>query len=124
MAVEISHADHSTPPNPQYLALNSPTNSGRSVGVVRLRTKETQLLLLNQNVLSIESHCKVETLVYADFQTLILTSPTSGSHSVSIVRSRTKATEENMLANVCNQQSHEKETLIIIIINSIPMIAN
>jgi len=37
-------ADHVTPPYPQKLALTSPTGGGRSVGIVRVRTKATELL--------------------------------------------------------------------------------
>jgi hypothetical protein len=32
-------ADHTSPTSPQKLALTSPTSGGRSVGMVRLRTK-------------------------------------------------------------------------------------
>ena len=35
-------ADHVTPLYPQKLALNSPTGGGRSVGIVRSRTKATE----------------------------------------------------------------------------------
>jgi len=35
-------ADHVTPLYPQKLALTSPTGGGRSVGIVRVRTKATQ----------------------------------------------------------------------------------
>jgi len=34
-------ADHVTPLYPQKLALTSPTGGGRSVGIVRVRTKAT-----------------------------------------------------------------------------------
>jgi len=44
-------ADHQTPLYPQKLALTSPTGGGRSVGIVRVRTKATEfsfsLTLLN-----------------------------------------------------------------------------
>jgi len=36
-------ADHVTPLSPQKLALTSPTGGGRSVGIVRVRTKATEL---------------------------------------------------------------------------------
>ena len=36
-------ADHVTPLYPQKLALTSPTGGGRSVGIVRVRTKATEL---------------------------------------------------------------------------------
>jgi len=36
-------ADHVTPLYPQKLALTSPTCGGRSVGIVRVRTKATEL---------------------------------------------------------------------------------
>ena len=38
-------ADHVTPLYPQKLALTSPTGGGRSVGIVRSRTKATELLV-------------------------------------------------------------------------------
>jgi len=37
-------ADHVTPLYPQKLALNSPTGGGRSVGIVRVRTKATEFV--------------------------------------------------------------------------------
>jgi hypothetical protein len=39
-------ADHATPLYPKKLAPISPTSGGRSVGIVRSRTKVTELLLL------------------------------------------------------------------------------
>ena len=44
MAVGIRCADHVTPLYQQKLALTSPTGSGRSVGIVRSRTKATEFL--------------------------------------------------------------------------------
>ena len=38
----IRCADHMTPLYPQKLALTLPTGGGRSVGIVRLRTKATE----------------------------------------------------------------------------------
>jgi hypothetical protein len=43
-AVGIRRTDHATPLYAQKLALTSPTSGGRSVGMVRSRTKTTQLL--------------------------------------------------------------------------------
>jgi hypothetical protein len=40
----ICHTDHATPLYPQKLALTSPTSGGRSVGIVRSRTKATELV--------------------------------------------------------------------------------
>jgi len=40
-------ADHVTPLYPQNLALTSPTGGGRSVGIVRVRTKATEFLKLD-----------------------------------------------------------------------------
>ena len=40
--MEIRCADHVTPLYPQKLALTSPTGGGRSVGIVRSRTKATE----------------------------------------------------------------------------------
>ena len=42
MAVGNRCADHVTPLYPQKLALTSPTGGGRSVGIVRVRTKATE----------------------------------------------------------------------------------
>ena len=41
-AVGIRCADHVTPLYPQKLALTSPTGGGRSIGIVRSRTKATE----------------------------------------------------------------------------------
>ena len=40
-------ADHMTPLYPQKLALTSPTGGGRSVGIVRSRTKATEFNMIN-----------------------------------------------------------------------------
>ena len=45
-AVGTHCADHVTPLNPQKLALISPTGGGRSVGIVRSRTKATEFSLV------------------------------------------------------------------------------
>jgi hypothetical protein len=42
----IRRTDHATPSIPKRLAVTSPTSGGRSVGIVRSRTKATELLLL------------------------------------------------------------------------------
>jgi len=44
-------ADHVTPLYPQKLALTSPTGGGRSVGIVRVRTKATELLIHTRNII-------------------------------------------------------------------------
>ena len=46
MAMGIGCADHVTPLYPQKLALTLPTGGGRSVGIVRLRTKATEFSLV------------------------------------------------------------------------------
>ena len=43
-AVGTRYADHVTPLYPQKLALTSPTGGGRSVGIVRVRTKATEFV--------------------------------------------------------------------------------
>jgi hypothetical protein len=43
MNVWIRRAEHATPHYPKKLALTSPTSEGRSVGIVRSRTKATEL---------------------------------------------------------------------------------
>ena len=45
-AVGTSCADHVTPLYPQKFALTSPTGGGRSVGIVRVRTKATEFRLV------------------------------------------------------------------------------
>ena len=45
-AVGTRCADHVTPLYPQKLALSSPTGGGRSVGIVRVRTKATEFSLV------------------------------------------------------------------------------
>jgi hypothetical protein len=42
--VGIRCADHATPSTRKRLALTSPTSGGRSVGIVRLRTKATEFI--------------------------------------------------------------------------------
>ena len=44
-AVGTRCADHVTPLYPQKLALTSPTGGGRPVGIVRVRTKATELVI-------------------------------------------------------------------------------
>ena len=46
-AVGTHCADHVTPLYPQKLALTSPTGGGRSVGIVRVRTKATEFLTIH-----------------------------------------------------------------------------
>ena len=50
-AVGIRCADHVTPLYPQKLALTSPTGGGRSVGIVRSRTKATKSLHYTLHIL-------------------------------------------------------------------------
>ena len=45
-AVGTRCADHVTPLYPQKLVLTSPTGGGRSVGIVRVRTKATEFFFL------------------------------------------------------------------------------
>ena len=54
-AVGIRCADHVTPLYPRKLALTSPTGGGRSVGIVRVRTKATEFSLYLQNLCKIPS---------------------------------------------------------------------
>jgi len=46
-AVGTRYADHVTPLYPQKLALTSPTGGGRSVGIVRVRTKATEFSFIS-----------------------------------------------------------------------------
>jgi hypothetical protein len=93
---------------PQTLALTSLTSGGRSVGIVRSRTKATEFVFVFLFVCSREVPC-ASVLVKSGLenrdycctdhattlypQSLVLTSPTSCGRSVGIVRSQTKATE-------------------------------
>ena len=47
-AVGTRRANHVTPLYPQKLALTSPTDGGRSVGIVRSRTKATEFSLVRR----------------------------------------------------------------------------
>ena len=47
-AVGTRRANHVTPLYPQKLALTSPTDDGRSVGIVRSRTKATEFSLVRR----------------------------------------------------------------------------
>ena len=49
-AVGTRCADHVTPLYPQKLALTSPTGGGRSVGIVRVRTKATEFSLVYKKI--------------------------------------------------------------------------
>ena len=48
-------ANHVTPLYPQKLALTSPTGGGRSVGIVRSRTKATEFSLIQRHSLEFET---------------------------------------------------------------------
>jgi len=52
--------DHVTPLYPQKLALTSPTGGGRSVGIVRVRTKATEFY---------DCYIRTELLPYVLWQT-------------------------------------------------------
>jgi hypothetical protein len=55
-AVGILSADHATRLYPKNLVLISPTNGGRSVGIVRSGTKAKELLLLLLLLLLLSDH--------------------------------------------------------------------
>jgi hypothetical protein len=52
-AVGIRSADHATPSIRKKLALTSPIRGGRSVGIVRLRTKATEFFYTSYAVIGI-----------------------------------------------------------------------
>ena len=58
-AVGTRCAGHVTPLYPQKLALTSPTGGGRSVGIVRVRTKATEFSLVYLNYDSLQTTCTV-----------------------------------------------------------------
>jgi hypothetical protein len=49
----IRCADHVTPLYPQKLTLTSPTGGGRSVGIVRSRTKATEFFMFRNKGMNI-----------------------------------------------------------------------
>jgi len=53
-------ANHVTPFYPQKLALTSPTGGGRSVGMVRSRTKATELVIISCIIPTILKQEKIE----------------------------------------------------------------
>ena len=55
-AVGTRCADHVTPLYPQKLAPSSPTGGGRSVGIVRVRTKATEFNLVFRVFLYVSVH--------------------------------------------------------------------
>jgi hypothetical protein len=59
VAVGISRADHTTHLHSQKVALTSPTSCGRSVGIVRSRTKATEFIFMGllDNSGKISSKC-------------------------------------------------------------------
>jgi hypothetical protein len=58
MVVGIRYANHATALYPKKLAVTSPTRGGRSAGIVRSRTKATELLLLQLSL------CLINKLLY------------------------------------------------------------
>ena len=64
-AVGTRYADHVTPLYPQKLALTSPTGGGRSVSIVRARTKATEFIVLfslvniRQNIRTAKLNCEI-----------------------------------------------------------------
>ena len=52
-------ADHVTPLYPQKLALTSPTDGGRSVGIVRVRTKATEFSFSLEDSYKETQHCVI-----------------------------------------------------------------
>jgi hypothetical protein len=63
-AVGTRCADHVTPLYPQKLVLTSPTGDGRSVGIVRSRTKATEFFFTPLSLSGIKPAWN-ETLIYA-----------------------------------------------------------
>ena len=58
----IRCSDHVTPLYPQKLALTSPTGGGRSVGIVRLRTKATEFIFLG-HLISYEKELDIDNIL-------------------------------------------------------------
>jgi hypothetical protein len=76
--VGIRCADHATPSTRKKLALTSPTNGGRSVGIVRLRTKTTEFSF---SVFSIRRRWVVSFTLRPRFPRIALDKRLSGPHS-------------------------------------------
>jgi hypothetical protein len=59
----IRRTDHATPLYPLKLVLTSPTSGGRSVGIVRSRTKATELVIhyTKCNIISVEAVYPLDT---------------------------------------------------------------
>jgi len=82
-------ADHVTPLYPQKLALTSPTGGGRSVGIVRMRTKATEFVCLyysrhintqcDNRYVSGKQHCTTEVCKIA--RNVFIKQSTSTSYS-------------------------------------------
>jgi len=65
-AVGTRCADHVTPLYPQKLALTSPTGGGRSVGIVRVRTKATEFSFSGQPfVITYNMHVALYTVKFS-----------------------------------------------------------
>ena len=92
-------ADHVTPLYPQKLALTSPTGGGRSVGIVRVRTKATEFLCCNIRwslcIAQIQSDIslfvslnmgKVRRYAFKQLPALLLRSLRSGLHVPNLIR--------------------------------------
>ena len=58
-------ANHVTPLYPQKLALTSPTGGGRSVGIVRSRTKATEFSYLIIEAIGVSSDGRVTVVLQA-----------------------------------------------------------
>jgi hypothetical protein len=67
----IRCADHVTPLYPQKLALTSPTGGGRSVGIVRSRTKATESVIAAETATRV-SFVNNSALCSASFSDLLL----------------------------------------------------
>ena len=70
-AVGTRCADHVTPLYPQKLALTSPTGGGRSVGIVRVRTKATEF------VFSLFSILRNSVITFGKFLFVLMTMETA-----------------------------------------------
>jgi hypothetical protein len=84
MAIGIHHADHATTLYPQTLALTSPTNGGRSVGVVRSQTQATEFVYTQilhiistfnfpKILLQAHSHFSIKDKTYNEQESLLVT---------------------------------------------------
>ena len=122
-------ADHVTPRYPQKLALTSPTGGGRSVGIVRSRTKATEFSLVFVTVkprhgspsLSVhvslwtEFPCYNSILIYRHHRQ---TATNCGGQTVALYRGPTVRNSESFCCQVAGARLHVR-----LLVGAVPSLA-